>query len=144
MPNTPQHNLPYPAASDTPDVPRDIQALADGTSAALTVIESRTISAGSGLTGGGSLAASRTVNVGAGTGISVAADSVSVDTAWGDGRYVTKTGATMTGQLSVPTTPTASAHATSKGYVDSRIWQGSQAAYDAIGTKDPTVLYVII
>jgi hypothetical protein len=30
-----------------------------------------------------------------------------------------------------------------KGYVDSRIWQGTQAQYDAIAVKDPTVLYVI-
>jgi len=28
-------------------------------------------------------------------------------------------------------------------YVDSRIWKGTQAAYDAIVTKDPTVLYVV-
>lgn len=38
-----------------------------------------TITAGAGLTGGGSLAANRTIDVGAGTGISVAADSVAVD-----------------------------------------------------------------
>lgn len=40
---------------------------------------SRTITAGAGLTGGGSLAADRTIDVGAGNGISVAADSVSVN-----------------------------------------------------------------
>jgi hypothetical protein len=44
--------------------------------------------AGSGLTGGGTLASNRTFNVGAGTGISVAADTVSVDTTWADARYV--------------------------------------------------------
>lgn len=38
-----------------------------------------TLTAGSGLTGGGTIAASRTFNVGAGDGISVAADSVAVD-----------------------------------------------------------------
>ena len=37
------------------------------------------ITAGSGLTGGGSIAASRTINIGAGSYINVAADSVSVD-----------------------------------------------------------------
>lgn len=37
------------------------------------------ITAGSGLTGGGTIAATRTINVGAGDGISVAADAVSVD-----------------------------------------------------------------
>lgn len=30
-----------------------------------------------------------------------------------------------------------------KQYTDSRIWQGTQAAYDAIVTKDPAVLYVV-
>ena len=37
------------------------------------------ITAGSGLTGGGTIAASRTINIGAGTGIDVAADAISVD-----------------------------------------------------------------
>lgn len=37
------------------------------------------ITAGNGLTGGGTIAATRTINVGAGTGIDVAADSISVD-----------------------------------------------------------------
>lgn len=41
-----------------------------------TVIETRNINAGNGLTGGGSLSADRTLHVGAGNGISVAADSV--------------------------------------------------------------------
>jgi hypothetical protein len=39
------------------------------------------ITAGSGLTGGGDISATRTINVGAGTGISVAADTVGLDTA---------------------------------------------------------------
>lgn len=46
------------------------------------------ITAGTGITGGGTLAANRTI---------------SFDTTWGDGRYVTKSGATMTGQLSIDT-----------------------------------------
>lgn len=44
-----------------------------------TVVESRSLTAGSGLTGGGTLAADRTFNVGAGTGITVAADSISTN-----------------------------------------------------------------
>jgi hypothetical protein len=32
----------------------------------------------------------------------------------------------------------------SKGYVDSRIWSGSQAQYDALPIKQPDVLYVIV
>lgn len=39
------------------------------------------ITAGSGLTGGGTIAATRTLNVGAGVGIKVAADTVSIDSA---------------------------------------------------------------
>jgi hypothetical protein len=42
------------------------------------------VTAGSGLTGGGTIAASRTINVGAGTGITVAADSISTN----DGQIV--------------------------------------------------------
>jgi len=38
-----------------------------------------TITAGSGLTGGGTIASSRTINIGSGDGISVGADSISVD-----------------------------------------------------------------
>lgn len=45
------------------------------------VAPTRTITAGAGLTGGGDLSANRTLDVGVGTGISVAADAVSLDTA---------------------------------------------------------------
>lgn len=54
------------------------------------------------------------------------------------------TGGTLTGMLLLPaTTPTDVGHAASKGYVDSRIWKGTQAEYDALGTYDPDVLYVV-
>lgn len=43
---------------------------------------SRGLTAGAGLTGGGDLSADRTFAVGAGTGISVAADAVAVDQTW--------------------------------------------------------------
>ena len=42
-------------------------------------LESRNINAGAGLTGGGDLSADRTLNIGAGTGITVNADTVEVD-----------------------------------------------------------------
>jgi len=45
----------------------------------IDTLEGRQVIAGSGLTGGGTLAADRTLNVGAGTGISVAADSISTN-----------------------------------------------------------------
>jgi hypothetical protein len=51
-------------------------------------VAQRNITAGNGLTGGGALTASRTLNVGAGWGITVGADTVSVNTASTDGRYV--------------------------------------------------------
>ena len=44
------------------------------------VPETRSILAGAGLTGGGDLTADRSLDIGAGTGITVAADAVSVDT----------------------------------------------------------------
>ena len=50
-------------------------------------IEARTIGAGNGLTGGGSLAASRTLNVVAGTGITVTADTVALNTGYTEGLY---------------------------------------------------------
>lgn len=39
--------------------------------------------------------------------------------------------------------PTGTTDASTKAYVDSRIWFGTQAEYDALPTKDPTVLYAI-
>lgn len=106
----------------------------------VAAIEARSVTAGNGLTGGGTLAATRTLNVGAGTGITVAADTVAVDTntiatrAYADGKVLNSVGSSTTA---------ASSQAAIKDYVDARIWTGTQAAYDAIGTKDPTVLYCI-
>ena len=60
-------------------------------SAAKTEIETLqgiTVTAASGLTGGGTLSASFSLNVGAGTGITVNADDVAFDTTWGDARYL--------------------------------------------------------
>jgi len=64
----------------------------------LTFTVNTSVTAGSGLTGGGQLNASRTLNVGAGTGIDVAADSISVDVSdfmsnGSNNRVVTATGA---------------------------------------------------
>jgi hypothetical protein len=47
----------------------------------------RTITAGNGLTGGGDLTANRTIDVAVGTGLTVAADAVSLDQTYTDGRY---------------------------------------------------------
>jgi hypothetical protein len=48
------------------------------------------LTAGAGLTGGGDLSAARTFDVGAGTGVTVAADTVALDTTYTDGRYALK------------------------------------------------------
>lgn len=47
----------------------------------------RTITAGNGLTGGGDLTANRTIDVAVGTGLTVAADAVSLDQTYTDTRY---------------------------------------------------------
>jgi len=54
--------------------------------------------AGNGLTGGAAAGAA-TINVVGGTGISVAVDSIALDTAFTDARYVNQTGDTMGGAL---------------------------------------------
>lgn len=64
----------------------------------LTFTINTSVIAGNGLTGGGQLNASRTLNVGAGTGIDVAADSISVDVSdfmsnGSNNRIITATGA---------------------------------------------------
>jgi hypothetical protein len=60
----------------------------------LAALEARNLIAGSGLTGGGDLTSDRTFNVGAGTGISVTADAVSLDMA--DSRNVDHTAVVLT------------------------------------------------
>lgn len=74
--------------------------------------------AGAGLTGGGTLAANRTFNVGAGTGITVNADDVAINTTYTDGRYLLLSGGTLTNFLTLHADPTAGTHAATKQYVD--------------------------
>jgi hypothetical protein len=68
-----------------------------------------------------------------------------------DARYVNVTGDAMTGSFGMGGfrifglgEPITADHAATKAYVDGRIWSGTQAQYDAIPTKDPTVLYVVV
>ena len=67
----------------------------DGLQTALDakVPTSRTITAGNGLTGGGDLTANRTLTVGGGSGITVNADDIAIDSSYTgfDGRYFTET-----------------------------------------------------
>lgn len=60
-----------------------------------------TITAGSGLTGGGTIAASRTLNVGAGTGVTVSADAIAIGQDVGISADVTFNSLTTTGGLIV-------------------------------------------
>jgi hypothetical protein len=89
-------------------------------SQALTDVLAKYVNAGSGLTGGGQLSGNPTLNVGAGTGISVSADAVAVDTTWADGRYAVVKGGkspltsvpanatkNLTVTMGLPWTPTA-------------------------------------
>lgn len=77
-----------------------------------------TVTAGSGLTGGGDLSANRTFDVGAGTGITVAADAVALDTTYTDTRYINTAGDTMTGVLTLNADPAGNLDAATKQYVD--------------------------
>lgn len=79
---------------------------------------SRTITAGNGLTGGGDLSANRTLTVGGGSGITVNANDIAIDSSYTgfDGRYYTETeadsrfvnvtGDTITGHLGIGGTAT--------------------------------------
>ena len=60
-----------------------------------------TITAGNGLTGGGDISASRTLNVGAGTGVTVTADAVSIGQDVGTSANVTFGTVTTTGNITV-------------------------------------------
>jgi hypothetical protein len=91
-----------------------------GLDAALTAraLTTTDLTAGNGLTGGGTLAANRTFTVGAGTGITVNADDVAINRAVVDGWYVDTAGDTMTGALTLNADPTNPLHAATKQYVD--------------------------
>jgi len=69
--------------SGVPVNPNHAARLAD-----VDAVAGRSIIAGNGLTGGGTLAASRTINVVAGDGITVGADVVLLDTTFTDNLYV--------------------------------------------------------
>lgn len=155
MATTP-HGLVYPDDYNEPsDYPASMQTSMESVEAALVQVDAdvaaaeaaaaavagRSVIAGAGLTGGGVLSADRTLNVGAGSGITVAADAISVDT----GTIATRAfaDAKVANSITGGSTTVAPSQASTKTYIDSRIWTGTQAAYDAIGTKDPTVLYVI-
>jgi hypothetical protein len=78
----------------------------------------RTITAGNGLTGTGTLASDVTINAGAGTGITVNTDDIAINRTVVDTWYVDVGGDTMTGALTLNADPTNPLHAATKQYVD--------------------------
>lgn len=74
-----------PLTVQAPSLPGHAARLQDATGA-----QSRVITAGNGLVGGGDLTQDRTLHVGPGPGIAVSADLTYVDTVWADARFVTK------------------------------------------------------
>lgn len=60
-----------------------------------------------------------------------------------DARYINSLGDEMRGPLLLHSDPVDPLEAATKGYIDARIWFGTLAQYNAITTKDATVLYVI-
>ena len=65
------------------------------------------ITAGNGLTGGGTIAATRTINVGAGTGVTVNANDIAIGQAVGTSDNVTFNDVTVSGNLTVDGTTTS-------------------------------------
>ena len=92
-----------------------------GLDAALTakITSTRQVISGAGLIGGGDLSADRTLAVGAGTGITVNADDVALNTTFTDGRYLPiATGGTLGGALVLAADPVVPLGAATKQYVD--------------------------
>ena len=67
-------------------------------------------------------------------GSTTVAPSQAAAKSYADGKVVNAVGTSTTSAMS---------QNAAKTYIDSRIWTGTQAQYDAISVKDPTVLYVI-
>lgn len=83
----------YQQAADVPAALDDLATAVDADAQAIeTEFRNRQIIAGNGLSGGGDLSTNRTLNVGAGTGITVAADTVALNKAYTDGLYQPKDG----------------------------------------------------
>ena len=106
----------------------------------------RTVTAGNGLTGGGDLTANRTLDVGAGTGITVLTDSVAVDFSVA----ASKTGAnqfTGTNQfdqnvVQSVAAPTLATHLTRKDYVDGLVTvKAGKFAQDCAAAATTTVTH---
>jgi len=74
--------------------------------------------AGNGLTGGGTLASSRTFDVVGGTGITANANDVAINLTYADARWLLLSGGTLTNFLTLHADPTSDMQAANKRYVD--------------------------
>lgn len=63
-----------------------------------------------------------------------------LQTAEADGRYLKLTGGTLTGALSIPT-PTATSHAATKSYVDTKAGRVLSAQFESLGNTLGKMLY---
>lgn len=101
----------------------------------------RQVLAGNGLTGGGPLSGDITLNAAAGTGITVASDTIGLDTTYTDSLYVNVGGDTMTNYLTLHAHPDLPMQAATKLYVD-LLAQGMsiKAVVHAAATADVPVL----
>jgi len=101
------------------------------------VPDSRTLTAGAGLTGGGDLSADRTFNVGAGTGVTVNANDVALDTTYADNRYALKSHThaaadVVSGTFADARIPNLNASKITAGtFADARISQSSVTQHQA-------------
>lgn len=94
MGTSPNRSYPYPAESDAVDVPGDMEALADAVDTDVEAVDNAkadkttTMTAGTGLSGGGDLSANRTLSVDF-TAVATAAQGAKADTAVQPARTIT-------------------------------------------------------
>lgn len=69
--------------------------------------------------------------------------NVTINGAVAAGSLASGAGVAAGGRVTGVAAASAATDAANKGYVDSRIWFGTQQEYNAISPKDPTVLYCI-
>lgn len=96
---------------------------------------SRTVTAGAGLTGGGDLSANRTLDVGAGLGITVAADSVAVDFAASGVSSATKAVRADDSRLSDARTPLTHTHANATTSIPGFMSATDKATLDSLAAS---------
>lgn len=139
------------ASSDQNDVANAINQNTVDLAAAVTALSGKadkatTISAGTGLTGGGTLAANRTLAADFGTGAGKVCEGN--DSRLSDARTPTAhthSGSDITtGSIDIARLGTGRVAGSVNGTSTSlTLWTGTEAQYAAIGTKNPATVYVV-